>query len=312
VSQRVLIGCPHLQRELPKYAGRFQDRGIEVEAPPVRQQLSESFLLQNIERFDGVVAGVEPFTAAVLERGRRLRVIAKWGIGTDNIDRAAAESRGIVVMNTPGQLSDEVADVVIGYMVMLARRLHKIDAAVRGGDWAQVRGESLGGKTLGIVGLGAIGRAVARRALAMGMEVAGHDPFLDAETAATFGAASVPLRLLLEQAHFVSLNCNLTPENHHLLGREQFAGMRPGAYLINTSRGGLIDESALVEALENGTLAGAALDVFESEPLPPASPLRRFEQVILGSHNCSNTAEAVARINEMAVQNLLGILQQAA
>ena len=303
MTLRVLIACPHLQRDLPRYLHRFAEHGIEVEAPPVEQQLSEPYLIENIARFDGVIAGDDHFTARVFEHAQRLRVIAKWGIGVDNIDLAAARSRGVKVLNTPGQLSGEVAEVVIGYLILLARRLHEIDNAVHAGDWRQIRGTSLAGKTLGIVGLGAIGKAVASRALAFEMKVLAYDPY--ATSTEVPGVSFVDLSQLIADSHFVSLNCSLTPETRHLIGAPAFAGMRRGAYLVNTSRGALIDEQAMVQALEDGVLAGAALDVFEQEPLPADSPLRRFGQCIFGAHNSSNTQEAVDRINELAVQNLL-------
>jgi D-3-phosphoglycerate dehydrogenase len=164
---------------------------------------------------------------------------------------------------------------------------------------------SLAGKTLGIVGLGAIGSAVAKRAVAMEMQVLAYDPY---RTLPLEGVNLVDLPLLLCEAHFVSLNCSLTHETFHLLGRKQFALMREGAYLINTSRGALVDEAALIQALDSGRLAGAALDVFEQEPLALDNPLRRFEQCIFGAHNASNTQDAVDRINEIAVKNLLGVL----
>ncbi len=163
MTDRVLIACPHLQRDLERFRPRFAEHDIEIEAPPVEQQLSEDYLLANIGRFDCVVAGDEPYTARVVEQASRLQTIAKWGIGIDNINLEAAREHGIKVVNTPGQLSAEVADVAICYIIMLARRLHVIDAAVRDGEWQQIRGTSLAGKTLGLVGLGAIGRAVARR-----------------------------------------------------------------------------------------------------------------------------------------------------
>ena len=308
MSLRALLACPHLQRELPRFASRFRDLGVEVETPEVDQQLNEQWLLDNIERFDGVVAGDDPFTAAVLARAKRLRVIAKWGIGVDNIDLDAAKAMGIRVINTPGQLSAEVAEVTIGYMVMLARHLHKIDAAVRAGDWAQIRGSTLAGKTLGVIGLGAIGRAVARRALGMEMQVLGYDPYADQSAIEALGVELVPLSRLLADADYISLNCNLTPENFHLIDAKALAAMKQGVFLINTSRGPLVDERALIQALASGRLAGVALDVFEEEPLSALSPLRRFENCIFGAHNCSNTQEAVARINEVVVANLLSVL----
>lgn len=312
MTTRVLIACPHLQRELHLFEHRFAAFGIEVEAPEVHQQLSEEYLLANIDRFDGVVAGDDPFTAAVLERAGRLRVIAKWGIGVDNIDLAAAAERGIQVLNTPGQLSAEVADVTIGYLILLTRQLHRIDAAVRGGTWAQMRGASLAGKRLGIVGLGGIGSAVAKRALAHDMAVCGFDPYLkDVAAIQTMGVEVCDLHTLLETSDFVSLNCSLTPETLHLMGEAQFARMKRGAYLINTSRGALVDEPYLLAALESGHIAGAALDVFEVEPLQLDNPLHRFEQCIFGAHNSSNTQDAVDRINALAVENVLSVLVEA-
>lgn len=306
---RVLIACPHLQREMDRFASQFADHGIEVEAPYVDQQLSEEWLIENIHRFDGVVAGDDPFTAAVIERAGRLRVLAKWGIGVDNIDLQAASRRGIPVLNTPGQLSAEVADVTLGYLIMLSRHLHTIDTAVRSGSWSQLRGVSLAEKRLGIIGLGGIGMAVAKRAIAHEMTVAGFDPYLkDPEPAKSLGIELLSLDTLLSTSDFVSLNCSLTPETHHLIGEKQFELMRTGSYLVNTSRGALVDEPYLVKALGSGKLAGAALDVFEVEPLVTDSPLRTFANCILGAHNSSNTQDAVDRINEMAVANLLGVL----
>lgn len=306
MALRVLIACPHLQRELDQYAAVFRDRDIVIEAPPVSQQLSEEDLLGMIERFDGVVAGDDEFTSRVLARATRLRVISKWGIGLDNIDLTAARERGVVVMNTPGQLGIEVAEVALGYLVLLARQLHRIDRAVRDGDWKQLRGSTLAGKTLGIVGLGAAGRALAVRAAALGMTIIAHDPYLDPP-----GAPMVPetkmaaLDEVLANADYLSLHCPLTSDNHHMLDAEAFAVMKPGVSIINTARGALIDEPALIKALKDGQVRGAALDVFEQEPLPVDSPLRALDQCILGSHNCSNTSEAVARVNALAVKNLL-------
>jgi D-3-phosphoglycerate dehydrogenase len=306
---RVLIACPHLQREMARFEPRLAELGIEYEAPWVNQQLSEAWLLENIDRFDGLVAGDDPYTAAVIAKAARLKVIAKWGIGMDSIDRDAAAARGIAVLNTPGQLSGEVADVTIGYMIMLARRLHQIDASVRAGAWSQVRGISLAGKTLGIVGLGAIGKATAKRALGHEMQVLAYDPYVsDLEWVAGMGIELRTLHEMLPACDFVALNSSLTPETYHIIGKPEFELMKPGAYLVNTSRGPLIDEPFLVEALSSGRLAGAALDVFEVEPLAAENPLRGFENCIFGSHNSSNTQDAVDRINEMALANMLGVL----
>ena len=304
-TMRVLIACLHLQRHMDRYRDLLERHNIEFEMPHIEQQLSEAELIEIIDLFDGVVAGDDEFTARVLERAKRLKVISKWGIGLDAIERATAERLGIKVFNTPNVFADEVGDVAIGYIIMLTRKLHKMDQSVRAGGWLKVQGMSLRGKILGIIGAGSIGRGIARRARALGMEILAHDPVpvppsLIEET----GLRQVSLDELLARSDFVSLSCNLTSENCHMLGAKQFARMKDGAYLLNVARGPLIDEAALVGALHSGKLAGAALDVFEREPLPPDSPLRQFDNCIFGTHNGSNTLEAVLRVNEKAIANL--------
>lgn len=310
---RVLISCPQMQRYAGDYAETLAAHSIEVDLPPVVQQLGESELIEIIDRYDGVIAGDDEFTSAVLDRATQLRVISKWGVGIDNIDLEAAHARGIKVTNTPGTFGDEVADVVVGYLVMLTRQLHRIDAGTRAGDWLKLEGSSLAGKTLGIIGLGSIGLALARRAQAMGMRVTGFEISAPhREAARAIGVATTTLEEVLPEADFVSLNCPLTATNRHMIGAAQLGSMKPGAYLINTARGPLVDEDALVSALESGHIAGAALDVFETEPLPPGSRLREFDQVILGAHNSSNTTEAVKRVCDLAVRNLLDVLRDGA
>jgi D-3-phosphoglycerate dehydrogenase len=306
MKYRVLISCRQLQETIDDYRSLFEERGIEIELPAVVQQLTEKQLLDIIERFDGVIAGDDHFTANVLAKAKRLKVISKWGIGVDAIDQEAAARLGIRVCNTPNAFAEEVADVVLGYMILLSRRLHEVHQAVRSGDWKKARGVSLRGKTLGVIGVGSIGRAVVRRADVVGMTCVGHD---SAPVPAAFAEPGkvrmVGLDDLLGAADFISLNCTLAPSNYHMLGEREFARMKAGVYLINTSRGKLIDERALAQAIRQRKVAGAALDVFEEEPLPWSSPLRDLDECILGSHNASNTMEAVKRVNDLAIRNLL-------
>ncbi|MCH9649390.1 MAG: phosphoglycerate dehydrogenase [Deltaproteobacteria bacterium] len=307
MGKRALILCLHLQRHLERYAEVFQRYGIEVEAPPVEQQMREAELLPIIGSFDGVIAGDDEFTHRVLEAGRpRLQIVSKWGIGVDGIDREAAHRLGIQVTNTPDAFADEVADVVLGYLVLLTRRLHLMDRSVREGGWSKPQGTSLRGKRLGVVGVGSIGRAVVRRGQALGMEVSGTDiGEIETDFRRETGLVQKPLEDLLGSSDFVSLNCPLTPQTRHLIDGAALARMPAGSYLINTGRGQLVDEAALVEALASGHLAGAALDVFEREPLAASSPLLGFDGVVLGTHNASNTLEAVLRVNELSIENLL-------
>ena len=310
-GERVLVSCPQLTRDLDVFRDRFESRGITLLAPAVVQQLREPELLGLVDDIDGMIAGDDELTRAVLERAPRLRVISKWGIGTDSIDLAAAAELGIRVTNTPGMFGDEVADVVIGYLVLLARRLHEADREVRAGRWTKPEGVSLRGRTIGVVGLGDIGSAVSRRAVAMGMRVLGTDVSEEAASrASAFGVEVTHLDSLIADADVLSLNCPLTDQNRHMLDDARLDAMKPGAWIINTARGGLIDERALASRLESGRIGAAAMDVFEVEPLPADSPLRQLPNVILGSHNSSNTAEASRRTSHRAIDNLLAGLDE--
>lgn len=280
--------------------------------PTVVQQLSESELMRIIGGFDAVIAGDDPFTAKVLEQAHRLKFIAKWGVGLDAIDLAAARRLRIEVQNTPAAFADEVADVAVGYMVLLARHLHRLDRSVREGGWLKVQGVSLKGKTLGIVGLGSIGRALVVRARAMGMLVCGTDPKpVPEDFRKRTQVALVSLQQLLARADFICLSCSLTEESFHLIDQEALRSCKKGVFLINIARGPLIDERVLPKALDSGLVAGAALDVFESEPLPANSLLRKYEQCIFGTHNSSNTTEAVLRVNSVVVERVISFLKQA-
>ena len=307
---RILIACPQLQQTIDGYRDLFAERGIEIELPHLVQQLSESELLEIIDRFDGVIAGDDEFTARVLEKGTRLKVIARWGVGVDAVDLDAAKRLGIRVSNTPDVFADEVADIVMGYIILLARQLHKLDRSVRSGGWMKIQGISLRGKTLGVIGVGSIGRAVVQRAAVAGMSAVGYDiaPVPTSFMMET-GLRLVELEDLLQTSDFISLNCNMNPANRHMLGPCEFAAMKTGVYIVNTARGPLIDEAALVQALREGKVAGAALDVFEDEPLPLDSPLRQFDNCIFGTHNSSNTYEAVMRVNERTIRKLLDGLE---
>ncbi|MBF0485486.1 MAG: phosphoglycerate dehydrogenase [Candidatus Omnitrophica bacterium] len=312
---RILVTCPPMLLTLKECQARFRLEGLDVVAPKVLQQLTEQELCAMVSDFDGVIAGDDPFTAKVLETGRRgkLRVLAKWGVGVDAIDREAAKKLGISVSNTPGVFNDEVADVALGYLLLLARQLHKMDAAVRRGEWLKIPGVSLRGKTAGIIGVGGIGQAVARRFLAVGMNLVGYDlrP-IGKDVCEEIGLEQLKLDDLLKRADCIVLACNLTRENRHLLNAEAFAKMKKGVWIINVARGALIDQKALLAALEARRVERAALDVFEEEPLPLGHPLSQFEHVILGTHNSSNTKEAVLKVNQLAIDNLVRDLNQSA
>ena len=306
MSYKVLISCPHLQKTIHLYRDHLAAKNIELDVPEMVQQLTESELLDIVAKFDGIIAGDDHFTAKVLEKAEKLKILAKWGIGTDSIDKEAAKRLNIPVVNTPNVFADEVSDVALGYILMLARQLHRLDRSVRDDGWLQVPGTTLRGKTLGVIGVGSIGRGAVVRGNAVGMKVLGYDIMPIAKSIQEeFNVTQVKLDQLFAESDFIVLCCNLTSENHHLLSDRAFGLMKDGVRIINVARGPLIDEQALVKALQSGKVAGAALDVFEVEPLPIDSPLREFDQCIFGTHNGSHTKEAVLKVNEIAIDNLL-------
>lgn len=304
---RVLVTCVQMQRALPQHRERLEASGIELVVPEIRgQQLGEDELLKLMPEIDGVIAGDDLFTEKVLVASPRLRILSKWGIGTDSIDKEAAARLGISVTNTPGVFGDEVADMALGYVLLLGRRQHQIDAAVRNGRWPKVEGESFRDQVALVVGLGSIGRCIASRLQAIGMRVLGHDPAPDAQQAAEeIGVATVSLEGGLPSAGWVVLAAPLTEATRGLLNRERLGLLPEGARVVNVARGQLVDQDALVEALSSSRLGGAGLDVFEEEPLPAGSPLTRMDNVVLGAHNGSNTQQAVERTSALAVENLL-------
>jgi D-3-phosphoglycerate dehydrogenase len=306
MSARVLVTCRQMQACFDEFLPVFDRNELEVVMPEVVQQPSEAELIEIIGDFDGMIAGDDPLTAAVLSVANRLRIISKWGIGIDGIDLAAAQERGIQVTNTPGVFGDAVADVAMGYVILLARNLHRIDSAVRQGFWFKPEGTTLAGKTLGIVGFGNIGRAVAKRAEAFGMHLLAFDVAESAKAMATeMEVEAVEKGELFQRSDYVVVSSPLTPDTQHFVDADALGLMRPGGFLVNVSRGPIVQQAAVVEALATGQLAGAALDVFEEEPLTADNPLRRFDQCIFGSHNASNTREGVLRASAEAVTNLL-------
>jgi D-3-phosphoglycerate dehydrogenase len=312
MSWRVLVSAPYMLPALEEFRPRLAREGVEVVRADVRERLSEEELLPLVAEIDGVICGDDQFTERVLRGAPRLKVISKWGTGIDSIDSRAAARLGIRVCNTPGAFTDPVADTALGYVLCFARRLPWMDGDVRRGLWVKPDAVSLRECTLGVVGVGNIGRAVVRRALAFGMRVLGTDPapvpeaFIE-ET----GLRAVPLDVLLAESDFVTLHCDLNPTSFRLIGAAALALMRPAAYLVNTSRGPVVDEPALALALAEGRLAGAALDVFEVEPLPSESPLRALDNCLLAPHNANCGRAARARVHESTINNLLAGLREA-
>jgi len=304
------VSAPYLQPVLGRFSGAFAERNIELVVPSVRERLTEESLLSLVGDIDGAICGDDPFTKRVLAAAPRLKVIAKWGTGTDSIDLEACGQRGIVVRNTPHAFDEAVADTVLGYILSFARRHPEMNRDVHAGRWQKLPAVALREAVLGVIGVGNIGKTVVRRATAFGMAVLGNDPVsMTAEFVVETGIEMVTRDELLRRADFVSLNCDLNPTSYHLLREESFAVMKPTAIVINTARGAVIDESALIAALRAGCIAGAALDVFEVEPLPPDSPLLRMENVLLAPHNANSSLSAWEAVHEKTVRSLFEELE---
>lgn len=296
-------------RSLPGEALEGLGREAELSVWPGPGPVPPETLRREAARSEGLVCLLtDRIDSELLAACPRLRVVSSCSVGLDHVDLAAATARGIPVGHTPGVLTETTADLAFALLLAAARRVVEADRFVRAGRWTPERawepelllGRDVHGATLGIVGLGAIGRAVARRAAGFGMRVLGWTRSGRSVT----GVEAVALPALLATADFVSLHVALTPETRGLLGREALARMKPGAYLVNTTRGGVVDEAALVDALRAGRLAGAALDVFATEPLPPDSPLLGLESVVLSPHIGSASHATRRRMAELCVENL--------
>lgn len=309
MMRKVLVTAPYMQPVIGRFMPLFQKHGIDVALPPVHERLSEEELLEWIPGVHGVICGDDRFTERVLESAKQLKVISKWGTGIDSIDVGACRRLGISVRNTPNAFSEPVADTVMGYILSFARRLHEMDAHMKRGKWDKIPGASLGECTLGVIGVGNCGKAVVRRAIAFGMKVLGNDiREMPNDFVAQAGIRMTSKEDLLKQADFVSLNADLNPTSFHLIGADELSRMKPTAVLINAARGPLVDETALIAALQQKMIAGAALDVFEVEPLPTESPLRQMPNVLMAPHNANSSPAAWERIHQSTIDNLLAVL----
>jgi D-3-phosphoglycerate dehydrogenase len=292
---------------LDRFRPILEGYGLELIVAEVNERLSEAELLEYAGQFDGAICGDDRFSERVLLACLpRLKVLSKWGTGIDSIDRQAAARLGISVRNTPNAFTLPVADTVLGYLLVFARQLTAMDRAVKSGRWEKLLGRSLSECTLGIVGLGNIGKAVIRRARPFGTRLLGNDIIpIAPDFLLENGVEMTSLKELLGRADFVSLHCDLNPTSYHLINAESLQWMRPSAYLINTARGPIVDDPELIAALQAGKIAGAALDVFEVEPLPPDSPLRGMENVLLAPHNSNSSPAAWERVHANTIRNLV-------
>jgi len=308
MAMRVLVTPRSFAKTDPTPQKMLEAEGLEVVRHSGEKPLDEAELEQLLVAVHGVIVGVDPLTARVIQSAQSLKAISKYGVGVDNIDLPAATERGIPVTITPGANAASVADLTLGLMLAVARRIPFADRSVRDGAWPRVVGREIGGKTLGLVGMGMIGRLVAKRAAGFAMKILAFDQQRDAAFAAEHGIEYTDLDDLLCRSDFVSVHLPLTASTRGLIGERALSRMKRAAYLVNTARGGIVDERALVQALKNGAIAGAALDVYSAEP-PTDDELRRLPSVVLTPHMGAHTEEAVNNMGRDAAQNLLDALR---
>lgn len=306
-SYRVLVASRSFGPNCPEAVERLRALNCELLPNEMGRAPTEEELLARVGEVDALISGTEPVTARVLAAAPRLKVIAKHGVGYENIDLDAARARDIPVVLAGGVIADSVADMTLALLLALARQIPQGDRSVRAGQWRRLVGCELRQKVLGIVGLGQIGKAVCRRARGFGMEVVAFDLYPDEHFANNWGVTYLPLDEVLERADFVSLHTPVTPETFHLLDAARLARMKAGAYLINTARGELVDETALAAALRCGHLAGAASDVFEKEP-PGANPLLELDTFIATPHSAGQTWEGLRQMGEITADNVIRAL----
>jgi D-3-phosphoglycerate dehydrogenase len=303
----VLFTAPYMIPFVDRFKRVFDHYNIDLIVPDVHERMEEADLLKYAGQFDGAICGDDRYTARVLEAcAPRLKVISKWGTGVDSIDAEACSRYEIRLGRTPNAFTLPVADSVMSYILAFARRQPWMDREMKNGKWEKIPGKSLSECTLGVIGIGNIGKALTRRARAFGMKVYGTDIIeIDHVFITETNIEMTTLEFLLSNSDFISVNCDLNSTSFHLINSDTLALMKPDAILINTARGPIVEEKALIAALRAKLLAGAALDVFEHEPLPLESPLLKMDNVLLAPHNSNSSPAAWERVHWNTIRNLV-------
>jgi D-3-phosphoglycerate dehydrogenase len=304
----ILFSAPYMLPFVERFRPVFDHYGIDLLIPAeVAERLEEADILKYAGQFDGALCGDDRYTPRVLEAcAPRLKVISKWGTGVDSIHAETCSRLGIKLGRTPNAFTLPVADSVMGYMLAFARRQPWLDKAMKAGVWDKLPGKALHEQTLGIIGVGTIGKTLTRRARAFGMKIFGTDIVeIDHVFIAETGIQMTDLATLMANSDYISVHCDLNPTSYHLINAETISFADNDTILINTARGPIVDEPALIAALQSGNLAGAALDVFEFEPLPHDSPLLKMDNVLLAPHNANSSPAAWERVHWNTIRNLV-------
>lgn len=306
---RVLVTATSFGKNDLSLKTYLQEQVGEVVYNNTGKPLNADQLAALLPGIDGLIAGLDAINVEALRSADQLKVISRYGVGIDNVNLEAARKMNIIVTNTPGANSGSVAELALGLILSVYRHIPEAASAVRKGEWPRMNGISLEGKTVGIIGFGAIGRQLARRLSGFGCKLIAYDPFPDPECAAGIGVKLVELKELIPQADVISLHLPLSPDTHALVNQEFLSKMKPGAVLINTARGEIVDEQALYEALKRGHLCGAGLDAFNQEPPDPNNPILSLSNVIATPHIGAHTDAATNAMGWISLNDCLAVLR---
>jgi D-3-phosphoglycerate dehydrogenase len=309
MKRKVLVASNWFSKYCSEAKALLLDHGCEIVENETDRPLTFEELTAIVSELEGVIAGLEIWNMELLQRADKLKIIARWGAGYDNIDIETARQCGIKVTNARGVPSNSVAEFTVALMISGLRGIPQNHTLTHQGVWQQVMSRELNGKTVGLVGFGSIGKLVAEKLGCFGVELFAYDPFPDHETAGVLDVTLVPFDELLKCCDIVSLHLPGSQRNRHLFGAEQFHLMREGAYFINTSRGNLVEEAALYDALVSKRLSGAAIDVYEEEPLEPENPLLQLENIILTPHVAAFTRENFHRVSLVVCKAVIDVFE---
>lgn len=306
MKYKVLVSAPYLLPFIDRFRPFFHDNEVEIIIPIVEERLEEKDLLKYIPDIDGAICGDDQFTNTVLGKAKKLKVISKWGTGIDSIDQAACAKIGIAVRNVPNAFTIPVSDTVLAYILNFARNGSRMTDEIKSGRWCKIQGRALHECSLGVVGVGNIGETVLRKAKAFSMELYATDIHpIPGDLIVELDIKEVGLTELLAKSDFVSLNCDLNDSSYHLINSDTLNKMKKESILINTSRGPVVNEQDLIRALKDGRIGGAALDVFEREPLSRESELLTMSNVMLAPHNSNSSIFAWEHVHKASINNLM-------
>ncbi|NQS88935.1 phosphoglycerate dehydrogenase [Patescibacteria group bacterium] len=309
MSVKVLVTSTSFGKVVKEPVEILNSQGYEIIWNELGRPLKEKEVMERVKEIDAYIAGLDDITTRAIEAANKLKIISKYGAGVDNIDVETATKKKIVVTNTPGANTEAVADLTFGLILAIARCIPQADRSAKQGEWRKFFGRAVNGKTLGIMGMGRIGKAVTRRAKGFGMKIIYWDCLREINIEKEAQAEYVNFKTLLQKSDFVSLHLPLTKETRGLIGKEELKLMQPTAFLINTSRGPIVDEDALYECLRDKVIAGAAVDVYSNQP-PRDSSLLSLNNIITTPHMGAYTYESIMNMGMISVRNVIDVLNK--